>query len=333
MGTFLGCPLTDEEVSLLAYESEKAYHGTPSGIDNSVIGYTKPVWFVRGQPVQFLPIASPFTLVIANSGIHSSTADVVSAVRHNHEANPASVEPLFAQISGIAEAAAEALQSGAIANLGPLMNENHQLLRQLDVSLPELDTLVETALQAGALGAKLSGAGRGGNIIALIHPENAQTVADAPSEQRRCRNHPYHHRRHGELTMLTFLKLGGSLITDKDSPHTARPEILRRLAEEIAAARQHNPAMQLIIGHGSGSFGHMPAKKIRHTGRRAHPRRMARLPGSLAGSPRPQPDRDWTSSRKPVCPRSPFPLQPSSPLKTGRCTAGTLPPLRAAPCR
>ena len=178
VGTFLGRPLTDEEVSLLAYESEKAYHGTPSGIDNTVIGYTKPVWFVRGQPVEFLHIASPFTLVIANSGTHSSTADVVSAVRRNHEANPASVDTLFAQISGIAEAAADALQSGAVADLGPLMNENQQLLQQLDVSLPELDTLVETAMQAGALGAKLSGAGRGGNIIALVHPENAQTVAD-----------------------------------------------------------------------------------------------------------------------------------------------------------
>ncbi len=95
VGTFLGRPLTDEEVSLLAYESEKAYHGTPSGIDNTVIGYTKPVWFVRGQPVQFLPIAAPFTLVIANSGIHSSTADVVSAVRRNHDADPAFSDDLF----------------------------------------------------------------------------------------------------------------------------------------------------------------------------------------------------------------------------------------------
>ena len=179
VGTFLGRPLTNEEVSLLAYESEKAYHGTPSGIDNTVIGYTKPVWFVRGQPVQFLPIAAPFTLVIANSGIHSSTVDVVSAVRRNHEANPASVDTLFAQIGGIAEEAADALQAGAVADLGPLMLKNHRLLQQLDVSLPELDTLVETALQAGALGAKLSGAGRGGNIIALVQPEDAQTVAAA----------------------------------------------------------------------------------------------------------------------------------------------------------
>lgn len=61
--------------------------------------------------------------------------------------------------------------------------------------------------------------------------------------------------------MRTFLKLGGSLITDKDRPHTARPDTLRRLAEEIARARQAAPGLQLLIGHGSGSFGHVPAKK------------------------------------------------------------------------
>jgi len=61
--------------------------------------------------------------------------------------------------------------------------------------------------------------------------------------------------------MLTFLKLGGSLITDKDTPHTARPEIIRRLGEEILTARQLDPDMQLVIGHGSGSFGHFPAKQ------------------------------------------------------------------------
>ena len=61
--------------------------------------------------------------------------------------------------------------------------------------------------------------------------------------------------------MLTFLKLGGSLITDKDSPHTPRPETIRRLAKEIVSARQADPEIQLIIGHGSGSFGHVPANK------------------------------------------------------------------------
>jgi mevalonate kinase len=178
VGTFLGRPLTDEEVSQLAYESEKAYHGTPSGIDNTVVGYTKPVWFVRGQPVEFFSIAAPFTLVIANSGIHASTADVVGAVCRSHEVDPEHVDAIFAQIGSIAEEGANALQSGDIAALGPLMLENHQLLYQLDVSLPELDHLIEAAMNAGALGAKLSGAGRGGNVIALVHPEDAQSVAE-----------------------------------------------------------------------------------------------------------------------------------------------------------
>ena len=178
-GKFLGRPLTDEEVAMLTYESEKAFHGTPSGIDNTVIGYTRPVWFLRGQPVEFIPIAAPFTLVIANSGIHSSTADVVNTVRRHHEADPASSDAIFHQIARISEEAASALQIGSVEALGPLMLENHQLLQQLGVSLPELDHLTEIAMQAGALGAKLSGAGRGGNIIALVDPAHAQSLAEA----------------------------------------------------------------------------------------------------------------------------------------------------------
>jgi isopentenyl phosphate kinase len=61
---------------------------------------------------------------------------------------------------------------------------------------------------------------------------------------------------------LTFLKLGGSLITDKDRPHTARLDVLTRLAHEIAEARRQRPDLLLILGHGSGSFGHIPARKF-----------------------------------------------------------------------
>ncbi|MCD4673353.1 MAG: mevalonate kinase [Anaerolineaceae bacterium] len=175
---FLGCPLTDEETSLLAFESEKAYHGTPSGIDNTVIAYAKPVWFVRGQPVQFIPIASPFTLVIANSGIKSSTAEIVSVVRQNHEKDPAAYDSLFDHTARISRQALHALQFGAINDLGPLMLENHQVLQHMGVSLPELDRLINAAMVAGALGAKLSGAGHGGNVIALVDPEHAQAVAE-----------------------------------------------------------------------------------------------------------------------------------------------------------
>jgi len=63
------------------------------------------------------------------------------------------------------------------------------------------------------------------------------------------------------MTDLQFLKLGGSLITDKNNPHTARPDVLARLAGEIAAARQADPRLCLLLGHGSGSFGHVPAHR------------------------------------------------------------------------
>ena len=99
-----------------------------------------------------IPIAAPFTLVIANSGIHSSTADVVNTVRRHHEADPASSDAIFHQIARISEEAASALQIGSVEALGPLMLENHQLLQQLGVSLPELDHLTEIAMQAGRPG-------------------------------------------------------------------------------------------------------------------------------------------------------------------------------------
>jgi isopentenyl phosphate kinase len=63
------------------------------------------------------------------------------------------------------------------------------------------------------------------------------------------------------MSNLQLLKLGGSLITDKNQPHTARLDVLKRLANEIAQARQQDSRLSLIIGHGSGSFGHVPARK------------------------------------------------------------------------
>ena len=176
---FLGHPLPLEDLSRLAYEAEKAYHGTPSGIDNTVIAYAKPVYFIRQQPLQFIRVAAPFNLVIAQSGITSSTADVVAAVRQAHDQQPDAFETLFDQVARISNQALHAIQQGTVADLGPLMTENHRVLQHMGVSLPELDHLIDTALQAGALGAKLSGAGRGGNILALVNPEKAQTVAAA----------------------------------------------------------------------------------------------------------------------------------------------------------
>lgn len=161
-------PLSPADVSALIYEVEKLHHGTPSGIDNTVVAYGQPVYFVRGQPPQPFAIGRPFTLIIADSGIASLTRIVVSDVRRNWEREPARFEALFDRVAAIVEAARTAIAAGGPERLGPLMDENHALLREMGVSCAMLDALVAAARAAGALGAKLSGGGRGGNMIALV---------------------------------------------------------------------------------------------------------------------------------------------------------------------
>ena len=81
---------------------------------------------------------------------------------------------------------------------------------------------------------------------------------------------------------LVFLKLGGSLITVKDQPHTPRLDVIERLAQEIAAARSADPGLQILLGHGSGSYGHVPASQF-HTRQGVKTRsRMARVRRSVA---------------------------------------------------
>jgi mevalonate kinase len=177
--TSLGHPLNDEQVSELAYEVEVIHHGTPSGIDNSVITYAKPVYYVKGKMIETLQVKHAFTLVIGDSGVQSPTANVVSDVRQAWEKAREQFDGLFDAIGAITASAREAVEVGKINSLGSLMDENHALLRRISVSSPELDGLVEAARSAGALGAKLSGAGRGGNMIALVAPESSENVARA----------------------------------------------------------------------------------------------------------------------------------------------------------
>lgn len=179
LSQFVGLPLADEQVNRIAFEIEKHFHGTPSGIDNTVITYAQPIYFVRGQQAQLLSIRQPLTLVIADSGVEASTAEMVGAVRQRWQADPAHYERLFSTIGTLVQQARQILAAGSAEQLAPLLNENHRLLQQLGVSTPSLDRLASAALQHGALGAKLSGGGGGGNIIALVHSGDVQHVCAA----------------------------------------------------------------------------------------------------------------------------------------------------------
>lgn len=178
VSAFLGRAFSEEQVSALAFEVEKLHHGTPSGIDNTVITYAKPVYFVKGEPNQTFLVGKPFTLLIADTGIPSPTRVAVGDVRSIWEKQPDRYDKIFAGIGDIVRKARSAIESGANESLGQLMEENHALLQQLDVSSPELDKLVGAAKAAGAQGAKLSGGGRGGNTIALANG-NLEVVEQA----------------------------------------------------------------------------------------------------------------------------------------------------------
>lgn len=176
---FLQQPQPDEQVNALAYEIEKLHHGTPSGIDNSVVTYARPVYFIKGRPIETFSVGAPFTLVIGDTGIPAPTRESVGDVRKLWGKNKAKWEEVFDRIGEIVKSAREKIERGERHSIGALMNANHSLLQQLTVSSPELERLIESAHKAGALGAKLSGGGRGGNMIALVEKETATAVAEA----------------------------------------------------------------------------------------------------------------------------------------------------------
>lgn len=167
---------SNAEVSELVFESEKLLHGTPSGIDNTVIAYEQPVYFIKGRPPEPFTVARPFHLLIADTGLPSPTKITVGDVRAAWQNERERYNALFAAVGEIAHAARVHIEHGEPEALGPLMRRNHALLREMDVSSAELETLVEAALRAGALGAKLSGGGRGGNMLALVTSETQDRV-------------------------------------------------------------------------------------------------------------------------------------------------------------
>lgn len=176
---FVKRELSEDEISQLAFKVEQHQHGNPSGIDNTVVTYQKPVVFQRGQPLKILTVPEPFTLIIGDTGVQSATSEAVAGVRTRWQEEPSRYEGLFDRIGEIGNHAREILLNGPVTELGPLMTKNHQLLKEIGVSSPELDRLVNAALSTGALGAKLSGGGCGGNMIALATADQAAAIEAA----------------------------------------------------------------------------------------------------------------------------------------------------------
>ena len=170
--------LSNEAVNDLAYTCEKVAHGDPSGIDNTVATYEKAVLYCKGaaQPMQKLELAEFPPIVIASSGVQSSTKEQVAAVAAKHAATPARYNAIFDEMDRISAEGAAALVRQDYRTLGILMNLCQGLLNAIGVSTPELERMVDIARKHGAAGAKLTGAGGGGCIVALC-PGREQQVA------------------------------------------------------------------------------------------------------------------------------------------------------------
>jgi hydroxymethylglutaryl-CoA reductase len=172
--------LKDEQVNDLAYESEMLAHGNASGIDNTLATYGKFMLFKRGQPPELkeLKIKKPIPIVIGLSDVESLTAKMVTTVREAWEHNKSLYNRIFKEIDGLVLQAVEAIEKYDLDQLGELMNINQGLLNALQVSSRELEDLIEISRRNGALGAKLTGAGGGGAMVAIC-PDGAEKVAFA----------------------------------------------------------------------------------------------------------------------------------------------------------
>ena len=181
--------LSDADVNDLAYLSEQNAHGQPSGIDNTLATYGKPLVYRRGTPplVELLNIPEPLSIVVGMTQSEGLTARTVSNVAEARVRNPRLYEKIFDDIDSLVLQAVSAIQDNDVTTLGDLMNINQGLLNALQVSTPELERLIDAARDAGAAGAKLTGGGGGGAMIAVCADAAIAAQVQAAIGQQGCR--------------------------------------------------------------------------------------------------------------------------------------------------
>jgi mevalonate kinase len=169
-----GARPSPSRVLALALRMEETFHGTPSGVDHTVSAHGAPLLYRRPSPgrpgrVRRIRIGAPATLVLGLVGPRRGTQETVAALRRRAARWPGRYGRLFTEMGRLAVEGTRALERGDLEELGDAMNVNHGLLAAAGVSSPALDTAVDALRRAGALGAKLTGAGGdGGAVVALF---------------------------------------------------------------------------------------------------------------------------------------------------------------------
>jgi len=177
-----GRDIAADRVAQIAFEVEKLHHGDPSGIDNTVVAFEIPVMFIKDQEPRPLGVTGRFQFVIGDTGEPSPTKQLVTMLRGRWTGDSEFIDAIFDSIGELTEQASASIGRGEIGNLGPLMNHCQTLLETLGVSSPGLEQLIFAAREAGAMGAKLSGAGGGGIMIAHVDDSSLEAVDTALRE-------------------------------------------------------------------------------------------------------------------------------------------------------
>jgi mevalonate kinase len=164
--------LNNEEINRIAYEGEKGSAGTPSGIDNTCATFGGLLWFeknLQGGPnkIELIKAKKPIEIVLGNTGISQDTKKVVEDVRKAKEAEPEKYNRIFDDYLKIVKEARSVIERGDLKRLGELMDENHKLLKEMNLSCKEAEEIISVAKANGAIGAKITGTGRGGYVILL----------------------------------------------------------------------------------------------------------------------------------------------------------------------
>lgn len=178
LAAYAGSPVDAAEEQAFIHQIETLYHGRPSGIDGAVIGAERAIRFERQARPLPLELPTGWSLLIGDSGETTPTHEMVGRLRERHDAAPHRYDLLFTAIGELSRQAEIALKTSSFRTLGRLLNRNHSLLQEMGISTPRLDELVQIALAAGALGAKLSGGGGGGVLIALSE-DGGEAILDA----------------------------------------------------------------------------------------------------------------------------------------------------------
>lgn len=170
-----GLVLSDDEVFDLVQTAENVAHGRSSGVDARAVGAAGPLWFCGGR-VEEVVVGGEGLFIVADSGQVGRTKDAVGSLREGFGRRPGAQEVFVQAATDLTVRAREALAAGRVVELGGCLTQYHGLLRGAGLSTDRIDALVSAALAGGSLGAKITGGGLGGCVIALTHPAQAPAV-------------------------------------------------------------------------------------------------------------------------------------------------------------